>query len=80
MSPQKRRFKDDHFQFVKPIHRLSPFPTQIVGLIQDRRDPPLLIERGERNWKFLEKLSRHATLTGASSHPSLASHPDTSLA
>ena len=34
------------------LQRLPPLAAQVVGLIEDRRDPPLLVERRKRNLQF----------------------------
>ena len=53
-----------------------PLAAQGVCLIEDCRDPALLVERGERDFQLFQKSPRHAALPCAPSHPLLTEVAD----
>jgi hypothetical protein len=54
VSIAEQFFQDRRRKMLEPLQRLAPLAAQVVGLIEDRRDPPLLVERGNVDAEFLE--------------------------
>lgn len=50
-----------------------------VGVIEDRGDAALLIERQQGNFQISEEGSWHSSLPGAPRHPEFATPPDRGL-
>lgn len=51
---------------------IEPQLLQSIGLVQDRRDPPLLVQRRQRQVELLKEADRHPSLAPAARHSPFA--------